>query len=49
MISTFSNGMGRAFSRVMECMRAFLHEMDGAKIADYFVSGRGQEIVISAF
>lgn len=49
MIRTFSNEMERTFSRAMECMRAFLHEMDGAENADYFVSGRGEEIVISTF
>ena len=49
MISTFSNEMERTFSWVMECMRAFLHEMDGAKNMDFFVSGRGLGIVISTF
>ena len=49
MISTFSNEMGRVFSRVMECMRAFLHEMDETENVDFFVSGRGKEIVISTF
>ena len=28
---------------------AFLHEMDGAKNMDFFVSGRGLGIVISTF
>lgn len=48
-ISTFSNEMEKGFSRAMECMRAFLHEMDEAENMDFFVSGRGQGIVISTF
>ena len=48
-ISTFSNEMERTFSWVMEWMRAFLHEMDEAKNMDFFVSGRGQGVVISTF
>ena len=49
MIRTFSNEMGSTFSRAMEWMRAFLHEIDEAKSMDFFVSGRGQGIVISTF
>ena len=49
MISTFSNEMESAFSWAMECMGAFLHEIDEAKNMDFFVSGRGREIVISTF
>ena len=49
MISTFSNEMEKVFSWAMECKGAFLHEMDGAKNMDFFVSGRGQVIVISTF
>lgn len=49
MISTFSNEMEKSFSRAMECMRAFLHEIDEAKNMDFFVSGRGMGIVISTF
>ena len=49
MISTFSNEMEKGFSRVMECIRALLHEMVEAKNMDFFVSGGGQRIVISEF
>ena len=49
MISTFSNEMVNPFSWVMECMRAFLHEIDEAENMDFFVSGRGKGIVISTF
>lgn len=49
MISTFSNEMEKGFSRAMECKGAFLHEMDEAKNMDFFISGRGQGIVISTF
>lgn len=49
MISTFSNEMERTFSWAMGCMRTFLHETDEAKNIDFFVSGRGKEIVISTF
>lgn len=49
MISAFSNEMERAFSQAMECKGAFLHEMDEAENMDFFVSGRGGRIVISAF
>ncbi len=49
MISTFSNEMERTFSWVMEWMRAFLHEMDEAENVEFFVSGRGQGVVISTF
>ena len=49
MISTFSNEMERTFSRATECRGAFLHEMDEAENVDFFVSGRGLGIVISAF
>lgn len=48
-IRTFSNEMEKGFSRAMECNGAFLHEMDGAKNMDFFVSGRGQRMVISTF
>ncbi len=49
MIRTFLNEMGSTFSWAMECMRLFLREMDGAEIADYFISGRGRGKVISTF
>ena len=49
MITSLSNEMERTFSWVMEWMRAFLHEMDEAKNMDFFVSGRGQGVVISTF
>lgn len=49
MIRTFSNEMERAFSRAMEWMRSFLSEMNGAENVDFFVSGRGKGIMISAF
>ena len=49
MIRTFSNEMERTFSWVMECNGAFLHEMDETENVDFFVSGRGQKIVISTF
>ena len=48
-ISTFSNEMERTISLVMECKGTFLHEMDEAENMDFFVSGRGQGIVISTF
>ena len=41
--------MENGFSWAMGWMRSFLHEMDEAKIADYFISGRGKGIVISTF
>lgn len=37
---TFSNEMEKGFSLVMEWMRLFLSEMDGAENTDYFISGR---------
>lgn len=49
MISTFSNEMERTFSWAMERNEAFLHEMDEAENVEFFVSGRGNEIVISTF
>ena len=49
MISTFSNEMEKGFSWDMECMSALLHEMAEAENVDFFVSGRGQGIVISTF
>ena len=49
MISTFSNEMEKGFSWDMECMRSFLHEMDEAENVEFFVSGRGEGIVISTF
>ena len=49
MIRTFSNEMEGTFSLDMEWMRTFLHEMDGAKNMDFFVSGRSLRIVISTF
>lgn len=49
MISTFSNEMEKGFLWAMECMRAFIHEMDAAENMVFFVSGRGKEIVISTF
>ena len=48
-ISTFSNEMERTFSWAMGCMRTFLHETDEAENVEFFVSGRGKEMVISAF
>ena len=48
-ISTFSNEIERTFSRAMERMKAFLHEMDEAKNMDFFVLDRGLGIVISTF
>ena len=49
MIRPFSNEMERAFSWAMECKGAFLHEIGEAKNMDFFVSGRGQGVVISTF
>ena len=49
MISRFSNEMERTFSWAMECMRAFLHEIDEAENVEFFVSGRGKRIVTSTF
>ena len=49
MIITFSNKMRGTFSWAMECKGVFLHEMDEAGKADFFISGRGNGIVISAF
>lgn len=49
MIRTFSNEMGKGFSRAMECKGAFLHEMEEAENVDFFVSGRDQGIVINTF
>ena len=49
MIRPFSNEMERAFSWAMECNGAFLHEMDEAENVEFFVSGRGQGVVISTF
>ena len=49
MISTLSNELERTFSWAMEWMSALLHEMAEAENVDFFVSGRGQEIVISTF
>ena len=48
-ITSFSNEMKRTFSWAMERRRAFIHEMDKAKNADYFISGRDKGIVISTF
>ena len=49
MIRPFSNEMEKGFSRAMECKGAFSHEMDEAKNIEFFVSGRGQRMVISTF
>ena len=49
MISTFSNEMDRTFSWAMEWMSSLLHETDEAENVGFFVSGRGQGIVISTF
>lgn len=48
-ITSLLNEMGNTFSLALECMRIFLHETDDAKNMDFFVSGRGQGIVISIF
>ena len=49
MITSFSNEMEKGLPWAMECKESFLHEMDEAENVEFFVSGRGKEIVISAF